>query len=830
MDRRKSTVAVTVLLAAGLLFALSAAPARCDAATAPLFPTDVPGKTWVTFDATGFSAPACGVVYRIKDEVSCGMPLGGIDVGCIDLETSGLLGYCTIFNSHVPRRGPINLPVLGLSTGGKTWVLCNKQPKKQLKPDWDMLPGPVLPVLSELRLDGVQTPKEIHYWGHYPVADLEFETDAPVQVGLRAWAPFLPGDVVDSMIPAIIFEVHLRNTSGAAQKGTVAFSFPGPDPKEAGTEQFVRKELSVGRTSQSVPESGRIRKSVLLDGVEVRGKLASYAMGVIGEEKSRLGGELGADGAAWAKIASSLPVTRGDQPGSSAGVDFSLPPDQEKVVRFVVAWCAPTWNGVGYNGATSVPKGCAGSPRTFTHMYAKHYPSAAETAQLIAKNHASLLRRILAWQQVVYSDSSLPVWLRESLVNMLHLIAEDGLWAQAKHPVPGWVKETDGLFGLIECPRECPQIECIPCSFYGNIPLVYFFPELALSTLRGYKGYQYPDGAPPWIFSGCTGGTPFVDFAMPTRGYQATLNGPCYVDLVDRYLRCHGTEELVKEFYPSVKKAVSYTVGLNRGPDGVVSMPDRPASTSGFGWETEWFECVHWAGIVPHVGGVHLASLRMAERLAEQAGDRPFAAQCRKWIADGQKTLETKMWTGSYYLAFWDEKAGKKSDLIFGSQLDGQWMAEWHGLSGVFPPDHVAATLKTIKQYNVPPTRYGAIVFVKPDGTLLRPREFPLAGNYRPYDFFMSEVMMLGMTYMYNGQKELGLELTRRCMNNVVCQQGTTWNMPCIVLGDTGKTNAGSDYYQAMMLWSLPAAVEGKSLEAPCRPGGLVERVLKAAR
>ena len=83
---------------------------------------------------------------------------------------------------------------------------------------------------------------------------------------------------------------------------------------------------------------------------------------------------------------------------------------------------------------------------------------------------------------------------------------------------------------------------------------------------------------------------------------------------------------------------------------------------------------------------------------------------------------------------------------------------------------------------------------------------------------------------MYNGQKELGLELTRRCMSNIVCEQGTTWDMPYIIRGDTGKRAFGSDYYQDMMLWSLPAAVEQKSLDAPCRDGGLVDRVIKAAR
>ena len=85
--------------------------------------------------------------------------------------------------------------------------------------------------------------------------------------------------------------------------------------------------------------------------------------------------------------------------------------------------------------------------------------------------HAGILGRILAWQQVVYAEQALPVWLRESLVNNLHLIAEDGLWAQARPPIGEWCRPEDGLFGMNECPRGCPQIECIPCSFYGNMPL-----------------------------------------------------------------------------------------------------------------------------------------------------------------------------------------------------------------------------------------------------------------------------------------------------------------------------------------------------------------------
>jgi hypothetical protein len=33
------------------------------------------------------------------------MALGGMDTGCLDFESNGLLGYCTMFNTHVPRHG-----------------------------------------------------------------------------------------------------------------------------------------------------------------------------------------------------------------------------------------------------------------------------------------------------------------------------------------------------------------------------------------------------------------------------------------------------------------------------------------------------------------------------------------------------------------------------------------------------------------------------------------------------------------------------------------------------------------------------------------------------
>lgn len=87
---------------------------------------------------------------------------------------------------------------------------------------------------------------------------------------------------------------------------------------------------------------------------------------------------------------------------SSLAVDFELNPQETKVIRIVLAWRSPVWRGDKSN--------------VYTRMYPRHYQDAVDVAETIAENHKALSNRIVAWQHAVYTDSNLPVWLRESLV------------------------------------------------------------------------------------------------------------------------------------------------------------------------------------------------------------------------------------------------------------------------------------------------------------------------------------------------------------------------------------------------------------------------------
>ncbi len=783
-----------------------------------LFPPLLHAK-WQQFEAAGYTKPVTGVIYRGEPRPTCGMPLGGLDTGCVDVEPNGMLGYSTVFNHLIRPRLLLNLPFAGLFSGGKTRVLVSDTLGKEDTPR--TTPSPLAfpptdytPIYFDVGLKGVEIAESIDYWGHYPILDIEFNTDDPVNVGLRAWSPFMPGDKVTSMIPGAIFDFSLRNPGPERQKGTLAFSWPGFELKEeAGAKEAVTRQAISGKINGVKVASGQTG-----DAWEM-----AYALAFVGETALRMGGPLKADGPAWAKIAEQLPPLKTGETGATLALDFDLAPGEVKTCRLIFAWHAPQWRsgGAPHHVDTNL----------FTHMYARFYPDPLTTAELLAKDGDKLLERVIAWQEAIYQDQDTPGWLADSLINIFHLIPETSIWGQKKGPLT-WPDPEDGLFAMNECPRGCPQFECLPCSFYGNVPVVYFFPEAALSTLRGYKAYQFEDGRPPWIFGGVTArvkeNNPPYEIAKPDIGYQTVLNGACYIAMADRYWRTSGDDRMLAEFWDSLKRCNDHSMNLRPayGLSQVVSMPTPGTDPGGLG-DTEWFEAPEpgWKGYVTHAGGVRMAQVIIMRRMAEAMNDQAYIEKCDRWIEAGAKALEEYLWAGEYYLNYNEPETGEKSDLVFGYQMDGQWITDWHGLPGAFPKDRVEKSLETIRKINCALSQSGAVNYANPDGTAAK------VGGYGTYSYFPPEAFMLAFTFMYEGQKEFGLDLLRRCLQNVV-RWGYVWDFLNTTRGekDTGERTFGADYYQNMMLWAAPSAIRGEDITGPMKPGGLVSKVIQASR
>ena len=192
------------------------------------------------------------------------------------------------------------------------------------------------------------------------------------------------------------------------------------------------------------------------------------------------------------------------------------------------------------------------------------------------------------------------------------------------------------------------------------------------------------------------GTTNHCEFIYPSPGYQTSLNGVCYVAMADRYWRCTNDNTFLNEFYGSVRRAIEFTLSLR--PEyadvgqRVLAMPTGEVGS-------EWFEAPEpgWFGVTNHVGGLRLAMLSMGERLASAVGDANFAEQCRASRRAGQEVMEQQMWLGSYYRNCWDPVSGASSDLIFGYQMDGEWLARAPWLEWSVRPrtsaDHVGHDL-----------------------------------------------------------------------------------------------------------------------------------------
>jgi uncharacterized protein (DUF608 family) len=802
-----------------------------------LFPANLPAAKWQEFRAAGYSNPVTGIVYRnapsfigLEDRPRpvSGVPLGGIDTGGLYLEGFGAFGYSSIFNNYVPPGGPLNRPFLGIGIGGQTHVLTTGQTKNYAGRNQSSL-GPVLSFAG-----GTGTAKTIDYWGHYPIVDMQYKTGAPVEVSLRAWAPFIPGDAQTSNTPGAVFEIHLTNNGSSRQAGTLAFSFPGFGKHRTRDEVIgwfnLPKEIEL-----PAPHIERRPAPADLSGVWMEEKAwgMSYVLAALDEKSIRVGGELGTDGIKWAAIEKGLPEIAQDDGGSSLAVDFSLEPGQEKVVRLILAWYAPEWEGNGNPGTGGRPILTKSGGRLvsystgkrFTHMYASRFANAGEVADFLARNHQSLLDRIIAWQSVIYGDKELPGWLADSLINAFYYYAPCSLWAQAKPPIGDWCKPEDGLFAMIESPRACPNVSTLPNITMMGPFVEYFFPDLAVSMMRSFKAAQKENGDVP-----CLAGH-WADPATPASyGYQEVMNGANYMLQLDCHWKVTGDEEFLKEFYPSAKQALEYS--FNRRPDlGLSQIVAMPPYESGTANELEWYEDRRVWGYAVHPGGYRMAAAEMLREWAVKMGDTEHVKRLDARLEAGKEAMQKYLWRGDHYLVYNDPQTGKQLDAFFSAQLNGQFWARLHGVQPVFPQQNIATVLAVLRdkvckisKLGMPPT------FANPDGTVWTGEvNGYMTGKYNWND---TQAILCALTFAYEGQRDFGLELLHKYCEINACQWGYMWDGPCShsAFEDNGEVTYGWDYWFDACIWAAPAALANQDLSGPCKADGLVDRIIKAGK
>lgn len=724
------------------------------AAPRPHWP-DLPAKPEVgEFAASGFPRGAVGVVYDAAT-VKQGVPLGGIGTGYLDFNPDGTLGLCSIFNQFVPPR-KINRPLLGLVVDGQQRLVA---------------------VHGVGDVAGATAGR---YWGHFPVADARYTFDLPVTVEIRAWSPFVPGDAAASNTPAACFEISVGNPSDKSRQVRLVLSFPGPaqKPPAAQADDTIK---SAGRREE-IPGGVSV--------ADARGQ--SYALawllpaGAPGQPSAMGHGVL----RDWRQMGRPLASASPAEPSAAISADFTLGPRETRVVKAVLAWYQPHWKDSG------------GQPHT--HMYARRFDSSAAVVRFMTASYDSLLRRTLAWQQAIYEEQRLPLWLREGLVNSLYSLAKNTLWVVNVYG-DDWYGP-DGLFVHSESFTGCAISETMVCRIHGHFPALLFFPELEKSTLRALAHWQIRSGEIPFAFGGPTA------LWNPRYYCQHPINSAEWVLMLQRYVARTGDESLARELWPVVQAALGFERSLDTDGDGLVN--EKPHCLPGEWWPAnQFYDVWPWHGASAYVAGVNLAALRAAEALAERLGRGDEAAAYRRALDRGLRTFEAKLWTGRYYRVFNDTETGKRSEGCLANQLMGEWCTRIAGLGPLYPADRLKTALASIERWNFRATEHGLANCCVPDArgglVLGDPTSDPRhhEDNSHAKQIFVGENSCAAMTLIYGGRAPTGIEVLRRMWHAMTILHRTPWNQYCVIRSSDGGPVWGSDYYSNLVIWAVPIAL-----------------------
>ncbi|HTL31410.1 MAG TPA: GH116 family glycosyl hydrolase, partial [Tepidisphaeraceae bacterium] len=347
---------------------------------------------------------------------------------------------------------------------------------------------------------------EIVILAHFPVLNVRYTVGGKF-LWLRAFVPMIPGDSKASNTPGIVFEI-------SADQG-----LSGKIRIDANLSNKVAPTMVKSTSPPDLPganlrfiQRNDFRSDITLawiDGATGTAQTPSNDQMVLSIETDIQGGE-----------------TR----------------------RAVLAWFFPWFIDAG------------GEPHM--NRYASHFRNSIEVAQLLAKDHGLLLKRILAWQNSIY-QSGQPDWICNALVQSLYSYAKNSMWVD-EHRTDRWY-EPEGFFTHSESNRGCPITETMVCRAHGHLPTLLLWPELERTTLAGFAHFQLRSGEVAFSF-----GMPY-GLRDPRYHCQHPLTSSQFIQQVHRYFIRTGDEAFVNRLWPNVVDAMKFCQTLDYDDDGLIN-------------------------------------------------------------------------------------------------------------------------------------------------------------------------------------------------------------------------------------------------------------------
>lgn len=696
--------------------------------------------------------------------VRCGVPMGGIGAGKIELSRDGWFRNITINNNlDAPFYAPAQcFSALWVKTGEKTMACA----------------------LRDEAVMGLPPVEQLDFIGKYPVAQLKYkDKDLPVAVQLTAFSPIIPYNVDDSALPGVVLEFEVANNTQAPVETAVAMSWenllgcggrPQPGRLWGQTAHYIRWRQQTGNTQTDL-------RTERLSGVQFScgpkqepdgaGQYVLAAPTESGVDISTvLGIGEGPQGeSVWRAFAQTgrFPLVESTQGLYSAAlsVRLKLQPGETRRIPLVLAWY------MAHNHQMS--------KQDLGNWYTNRFANAVEVADYLLKNRETLYRGTRAWHQLI-ETSSLPAWFQDMLVNSAYVTSTDTYFVKdGRFTVNEGATNMYGVMGTMDQ------------KFYASNFLALMFPTLQQQELLAFARLQNADGR-------ITHDVGCGEFNEKSGAFDWPDLNAAFIILSHQVYRLTNNQEFWAKIKPNVERAIEGMGGPGHDPNA----QGIPTGGSTFDDERSY-------PLMSYHATLWLCVLQLARESALAAGDAQSASTYAARLEQARALAMKELWTedGKYFRYGVDIEGGSKSANSHVSALSGEFYGGLLGLGEQYAPairNQALASLFRLHanaNYKLPPKLVG------PDGKV------PFAsGNYShfaPVSWPLhTRVMLCGNAFLY-GQEQAGYDLLKRMEDTMRSVNGDPWDESLYYMPESGKLDWGVFYMTAPSCWLAFQAFAG---------------------
>ena len=754
------------------------------------------------------------------------VPLGGVATGGVELRGDGSFHEWTLVNQSpggAAKYGVVDQAVMALRTRG---LSSNASHACAVRTS----PPAGLPGVTAIR-----------YRGSYPTARLDVLDPAlPVTASVFGYSALRVGDLNRSATPALVLSANLYNPSSEAVEVSFLLSLPfGLEADQCRLGEASYRNFSCGDArlcgaacaNDSRCQSWNLlyQQCVLNLDVPLNRWCAGSEAGVKGEWRWSTSGQSGAT-ATSALLAAPLQHIRPNDASDPSTGDLSLWPtlsasgDGSKLPftfslrvadSLTELWSDFADDGrlsslsssgaaVATHGAVCITAVLApGQRATASVVWSWHFPSRDHVGVLIGNFYQHLFRSsvdaassllgpdgsglavvaadILAIHSV-YSDTSLPAYLTDSLLNSFSHVRSafwiaDGRWRQ-------WEA------------YDCVDVDSVHNDYQRHLPYLLYFPDTEKNKLRQHAANQEADGLiNEVLIRGCSGYT--FNWTQYGGRVMADVNTLFIAEVYELWAWTNDTAFL-QELYPAVRKAAQWQIHVS--PDG---LPPHLLNTYDL-LELDAFQYATFNA------ALHLLAMQATMRLAAHMDDRALYDLAHLSFTNGSALMEALLWNATaHYYSSWYDPLHPGHGVVFSDALYGQVVAYTLGLGALLPVEHIAAHLLAEEAHNDSP--YGLIAQTGREPLSDSQDNSIWMGGSQDWTALALRLEAFNASRAFSqGQK--GMDNWRLRLND----QWNVWGLAGgMGLGMDGLHWATSHYGFHMVLWHTPFAVSGQTYFAP---------------